>query len=87
VDAHRPARLLCHHARRPAIITLVALECVLLTRLPGRAVALVSAEVATIGEQMGEMRRLDLPRDEDRQSLRCAPRKPQNVTQVLGELG
>jgi hypothetical protein len=34
------------------------LECVLLLRLPGRAVALVSAEVAQLGERMGELRRL-----------------------------
>jgi hypothetical protein len=68
------------------------LEAVQLLRLPGRAVALVSAETAEAGERMGELRRLDAPPDPHRQAMGYAPRVPQSATgnaggRVLGELG
>ena len=62
----------------PAIIGAVALEAVQLLRLPGRCVALVSAEVAEVGERMNELRRLDRPHVEDRQ--RSAPQPPKDAS-------
>jgi hypothetical protein len=64
---------------------LVALEAVQLLRFPGRAVALVSREVAELGERMGELRRLDAEPDQDRQAIRGAARPAERMTgQPLG---
>jgi hypothetical protein len=50
----------------------MALEAVQLLRFPGRALALVSSEVAAVGVQMGEMRRLDAPPDPGSPPMRPA---------------
>jgi hypothetical protein len=50
----------------------MALEAVQILRFPGRAVALVTAETAELGERMGEMHRLDAPPDPGRPPMKSA---------------
>jgi hypothetical protein len=65
------------------------LECVRLLRLPGDCRALVSAEVAALGERMGEFKRLDSPADPYRVMRYVAsnspPSHPVNLRPFYGE--
>jgi hypothetical protein len=67
----------------------IRLEVVQLLRLPGQCRALVPANVAELGERMGEFKRLDVPPDPDAQPMGYAPRVALRVESVGpgGEIG
>lgn len=62
----------------PSYAAHMALECVLLLRLPGDHRAMVSEETARLGEWMGELKRLDAEPGRDRPPLRT-PRDTHRV--------